>query len=606
MAIGNDPPKAGRRRKSTASSSDTGGGSAASTTPPPTSTAAPGTTQAPGKPNEPKTAVVVIHGMGEPTPLQTITAFVDTVYCQDESLAKPTAKRPLNISIAPDSATGSSELRRITTHGSDGPDKRTDFYEFYWADIMDGTPVEMVTSWIQALLLRAPWRVPGSVRVFTAWLILWALALITVTAGLLTLYPDLDGVPFVTEAVMWFASIRQQAGMVLGALGGLALLLGLVAAIRAGTIRKLRLGAPLFFGLAGAVLHFLPDDMAKEPRIWAAAITAVVAWFMNFLVAPYLGDVVRYVRATPSTVERRRLVRERGLALLEAIHAKRLDGEDMWRHTGATGAEKPYYDRIVIVGHSLGSIVAYDLLQLFWERHGPTHHQDWPAAGETIQTALADVDTFVNGQWGDEPYTTFPREEFFDAQRRLQKVLRDESPHWRITDLITLGSPLSHAEFLLADSVEEMRHAFLDRRFATSPPHPDRARGATMLYPGKGGKTLYPHFAAQFATVKWTNIHDHSHLPLFGDLISGALGWLFGPGVEDHNVTIKRGGWPWLIRRIFTHTQYWSWHDKYVATDEQRKEAVSPDADPKERRTILWRNVPDHIRKLRLALRLGE
>jgi hypothetical protein len=556
--------------------------------------------------NAPKTAVVVIHGMGEPTPLQTITSFVDTVYSQDESLAPPMAKMPLDISIAPDSATGSSELRRITTH-ADGPKKRTDFFEFYWADIMDGTPVEMVTAWIQMLLLRAPWRVPKSVRVFSAWIILWVLFLIVVTAALVTIYPNLyTFIPFVPEFAAWFGSMRGNIGVAIVWLGVLWFLISLVLSMFGSnrTIRRVKLSGPLVLLVIGALLVYLPTSIADEPRVWAAAITAGMGWFMNFLVAPYLGDVVRYVRATPSTVERRRLVRERGMALLEAIHAKRLDDEDLWRHTEAETDNRPYYDRVVIVGHSLGSIVAYDLVQLFWEKHGPTHHQDWLATNTKVQAALKACDAFVKDECGTPPLRPFRLDEFHTAQKDLQDVIRDERPHWRITDLITLGSPLAHAEFLLADSVDEVRKAFDERRFATSPPHPDPILGPTMLYPGKGTETLYPHFAAQFAAVKWTNIHDHSHVPLLGDLISGSLTWLFGPGIDEHKVAIKRPHRPWILRRIFTHTQYWTWDDSYVADEAQRTNAAAPGLTLPERRKELWHNVPEHIRRLRLALRL--
>jgi hypothetical protein len=561
-----------------------------------------------GQKPEPKTAVVVIHGMGEPRPLQTITAFVDTVYCQDQSLGRRGAAGPLNISISPDSATGSAELRRITTHAADGPQKRTDFYEFYWADIMDGTPVEMVTAWIQMLLLRAPWRVPKSVRVFSAWLILWALFLIVVTAGFLTVYPDLAEVDFIKSMKAAFGEMtRFWTGMAFIAIGAAVLLISFVLALLHPDrdVRRVKLGVPLVLIGIGLLVRFLPAVIIEEPRVWAAAITAVVGWFMNVLVAPYLGDVVRYVRATPSTVERRMMVRDRGIELLEALHAKRLDDEDMWRHTQADANDQPYYDRIVIVGHSLGSIVAYDLLQLFWERHGPTHHEDWPASNTKVQQALADVDQFVKQQWGKPQVQPFAKAKFFAAQATLQDMLRIEKPHWRISDLITLGSPLAHSEFLLADSVAEMERAFDERRFATSPPHPDKARGPTMLYPGKGDSTLYPHFAAQFAVVKWTNIHDHSHNPLLGDLISGALGWLFGPGIEEHEVAIMRPKRPWIIRRIFTHTQYWSWDESYVAGAEDVANAGAPGLTLEERRKILWAKVPEHVRQLRLALRLG-
>ena len=82
---------------------------------------------------KPKQAVVIIHGMGEQVPLETIGDFVDTVYTRDPAFAGGQIKPGGNLtSLVPDPATGSAELRRITTHPPGGG-KRTDFYEFYYS-----------------------------------------------------------------------------------------------------------------------------------------------------------------------------------------------------------------------------------------------------------------------------------------------------------------------------------------------------------------------------------------------------------------------------------------------------------------------------------------
>ena len=71
-------------------------------------------------------------------------------------------------------------------------------------------------------------------------------------------------------------------------------------------------------------------------------------------VVPYFGRVVRYTQATPDNIAARKNVRERGLKLLAELH----QGE---------------YERIIIVGHSLGSIVAYDLISYFWATRTASH-----------------------------------------------------------------------------------------------------------------------------------------------------------------------------------------------------------------------------------------
>ncbi|MCS6760070.1 MAG: hypothetical protein MO852_14925, partial [Candidatus Devosia euplotis] len=120
---------------------------------------------------------------------------------------------------------------------------------------------------------------------------------------------------------------------------------------------------------------------------------------------------------------------------------------------------------------------------------------------------------------------------FAAAQATLSAALATQSPGWRISGFITLGCPLTHAEFLLVDNLKQFQQATQERRFATAPPHPDPflentmlfSRTGLMLAPDGKAEPLFPHFAAQFAAVKWTDIFDESPNPLLGDLISGRL-----------------------------------------------------------------------------------
>lgn len=571
-----------------------------------------------GAPNgqHPKTAVVLVHGMGEQRPLETIRSFVEGVYQHDLALASGNTdgRNMLRISIVPDSTSGSAELRRLTTL-SDGPEKRTDFFEFYWADIMDGTPVEMVTGWIRGLLLRAPWRVPVAGRVFSAWLILWLLALVTLLSAAITAHPTVaQYVPGLSAALTWLAEHRLAIAKGLYVVGCLVLAWRVSTALTArprvvepqvkvNPLRRwlerafyritvdgswvdgISLTIPALLMVAGLALALLQRTNVIDAHLWAGGFTALLAWIMNALVAPYLGDVVRYVRATPSTVGKREEVRKRGLGLLEAIHAKRLkEGDDWTDFAKAAKDDPPYYDRIVLVGHSLGSIIAYDLLQLFWERHGPTHHQHWAVGATPMQRALKRVDLYVRKVWLRERPLR-PREEtaFHKRQQQLGVQLGAETPHWRITDFITLGSPLAHAAFLMTDGDAELLQAFRERRFAASPPRPDLLTQSMLYQVEPPDGPLYPHFAAQFAAARWTNICDESPVPILGDLVSGRLRGTFGPGIDEFNVPIKRPGLIWPLTRVFTHTEYWTWDERYRLG-----------------------NVPLHLKLLRQALRLGQ
>jgi hypothetical protein len=550
-----------------------------------------------------KTAVVVIHGIGEQRPLGTIKEFVETVYRRDRSLASGAVgpSGMLDVPIVPDSSTGSAELRRLTTL-ADGPEKRTDFFELYWADIMDGTPVDMVTGWIRTLLLRSPWKLPHALKVRRAWRILLSGVLLIILCGVVTAIPDgLQGLQVVQDIGYWLNLIRPYLAF---ALIGVALLVLSHRAYKLdGLMRAVKLSVPFYLLVGGVALAIIPTEMAGSLRFWAGALTVGATWGLTAIVTPYAGDVVRYVRATPSTVERRRQVRERGMALLEALHRKRADGDEQKDFTQTDASQPPLYDRIVIVGHSLGTIIAYDLLQLFWERHGPTHHQEWPVA--TMQDALKEADKHVKTAWGDDP-TTFDAVAFAASQDVLFKLLRDEKPHWRISDLITLGSPLTHAEFLLADDEAEVEQAFVERRFATCPPRPDPMRNGSMLFPPRGENgPLYPHFASQFSVVRWTNIYDENANPLLGDLISGSLAGSYGIGIVEHPVTIEKPTGPKWLRRVFTHTQYWRWDQSYEPGPDNLAKAKSA-GTPEAKRKWLWYRIPDHIRHLRLALRLGS
>ena len=582
----------------------------------------------PPPPSPSKTAVVVIHGMGEQVPLETLRGFVETVYRRDRVLASmPVGDTGLlDVSIVPDDVTGSAELRRITTL-KDGPAKRTDFFEFYWADIMDGTPVDMVIGWIRMLVLRSPLRLPQAIKVRWAWGLLSAVTLLIAGAGVLTLYP---GLASWLEMQGWVQRLGAdlQAGRpvlsgLLFVLAAVVLVMRAITAIRDG--KRVSPILPLALAAAGLVVSVVPPVVAGSLQFWAGAITLFFGWALNGMIAPYVGDVARYVRATPSTVERRRQVHARGMALLEALHSRRLNGPPVKAFTQAAETDPPLYDRIVIVAHSLGTIIAYDLLQLFWEKYGPTHHQDWGADDAEIQAALEACDLHVRQVW-NKPRGSLDMAGFTAARDRLFALLRQRRPGWRISDFITMGSPLAHAEFLLVDNADAVDAACEERRFATAPPRPDPIQ-KSMLYgvamPGLDGfgtrqrqivLPKYPHFAAQFSTVRWTNIYDESHNPLLGDLISGRLEARFGPGIVEHPVAIRRPGWMPVLRRLFTHTRYWAWHDSYEpspanveAADAMLADEALQDSEhlDRERRSLLWHNVPEHIRLLREALRLG-
>lgn len=426
----------------------------------------------------PKQAVVLVHGMGEQTPMQTLRSFVETMWVRNPDIA---ARRPTDPPEAgnpvwwkPDQRAGSFELSRITTRAGgsggtrDGP--RTDFYEFYWADLTDANKLEQLRDWFMSLLWRRPRQVPADVM--PVWILLW---LLTAAFGALSLW--------------------NAAGAA-----------GLVA-------------WPTAAKTAWAVAMAL----------YGASIGAVLAYF---------GDVARYVRAKPPNIAARRAIRERGLALLTAL------------------SDSCQYDRIVVVGHSLGAIIAYDLVKLLWSGRdeartmtaGDPLHQACLAcrdAGARLEAAEGDSDEEL------ERYRAAQQGVFAAMQgRKLEKP-------WLISDLVTVGSPLTHADFLMSRDHDTLDVDISERRFPSSPPVFEDAHG--FLYqpaPGAEPQAWQAHHAAPFAAVRWTNIYDRASQILLGDLISGPAQPNFGPGIKDVPVQIR---WPrWFLPRLFTHTAYWT------------------------------------------------
>jgi len=322
-------------------------------------------------------------------------------------------------------------------------------------------------------------------------------------------------------------------------------------------------GGAIFSGATGHDVSF-----AILAMLLLIAFGALIVLDQMFF-SPVLGDAARYLRPTPKNIVCRQEIRLGGLRLLEALH------------------ESGKYDRIVIVGHSLGGVIAYELVCHLWGRR----HRDL-ALGAAADEALAQVEEAGLALRRD-PDSETAREAWRDAQSAYHEALR-ASGRWLISDLVTLGSPVAHADTLIATDPDDFRTLADRRELLTTPPFYEtfanrRQRFSYSRAPGLAddpdAAPRAPHNSAAFAAVRWTNIYFPMQGLMRGDLIGGPVARIFGPGARDVAARAPRvGGW-------FPHLDYFrlddegpwgepAWADHRAALRDAMGLETAPEAAP--------------------------
>lgn len=516
-----------------------------------------------GKPR--RQAIVVVHGQGEQRPMGTIRGFVETLWTRNEGVSRRGGEdlppeEQKSFWVVPDRKTGLYELARITTPtAADG--WRSDFFELYYADLLSETPFRNLYRWLRRLVQIDPVDVPAAVR--WPWSLFCILAFVAVvSAGFVIL-----SLPAVVHTE-WLRDLFKPENTLPALIIALMVALQLFAKLFSlfAFMHRLPKWLPNII-ILGALIAMFRDDLVAIALITEALVIYLAVRFL----LPYFGDAASYLSAHTETVTSRQAVRARGLNLLRALHAD------------------PQYERIVIVAHSLGTVLAYDLLHILWGEVGPT--KDNPP-NQTALDALQAVDDFVARQ----PEDCWPAQTVLDyraVQWQAFRALADQPPGpgkggvgtrhgWKVSDLVTLGSPLASAQFLMTESVAEFDLMKTERMFPTAPARP-YAQGQQALYVDAASGDRVSHHGAVFSVVRWANIYHPFHPIVFlsGDPISGPVSGRsgFGPGIADIPVTIPGGhGTP----DIFKHNYYW--------TEVDDRDAGT---DP-------------HIRKLRAAIGLSE
>ncbi|MEO6232431.1 MAG: hypothetical protein ABIP10_20035 [Ferruginibacter sp.] len=288
--------------------------------------------------------------------------------------------------------------------------------------------------------------------------------------------------------------------------------------------------------------HGVNDFTAKTTAISSGIVATIVLGILSKFLFNYLGDAGRYLDPSPENISERQAIREDGMKLLKNLH------------------ESGRYQRIIIVSHSLGSVIAYDLVKFLWNEYYKTF--DPLKFAELYKSAdkqqLHDVDSSEEaGKNLDE--STQSTNYFQNAQGKSYEYLKAIGNKWLITDLVTIGSPLTHVGHLFVQEDGLFEKLKEQREYPTCPPHFQHSETTNIIKSEQFNVAEVDHplvmrhfnHSSPFAVTKWTNMYYSS------DFIGGPLKEAFGAGIKDIEVKTKN----WFFIYPKGHTEYWSFNN---------------------------------------------
>ena len=584
----------------------------------------------------PRTAVLVFHGIGDQRPMETMLGVVDAVLgppATDEEAARRQGSIPRWIKpyVGKD---GSFDLKSVTTPPIGESEKRRyDFFELYWAHLMSGTRFVAVLLWLCDLAKRDRKSLPPDAR----WL--WSAAVIILTAALFAVVNVMwvVGTGLIGLSVRDLAARAEHAAvpaagafLVIGlvaagfslkglgkswSLAGLTLLpfallasvalwhpLALLTFVPAFAVSYMFLGRTATLvglvgsmGLAVVVAFWGPflalfgvgdgrwPDVGRIPDIafltlgypptslWLLVFLTLFVFLAWAFLVPYVGDCARYLRDAPDNIQARNEIRQLGLQVLQDLHDQRSrDGT-------------PRYDRIVVVAHSLGTVIAYDVLRAFFvEQIAKIRLGDGSIAafrevealaGQGIRPGLHGVAPVHGGLvWqpidgasppGAAEYQDKVRETFavFSSEQTAPGSDGAMASPWRVSDFVTMGSPLTHAALLMTRTGTdgELAAKVAMREFPVAPPTLSPGEAERILFVPKDRSAGPPRLqhSALFALTCWTNLYFAQKRAVKGDFIGGPIPAQHSPGTMNVPLTTT------IMGGYFNHTHYWKAEDGF-------------------------------------------
>jgi len=561
-------------------------------------------------PDRKRTAILVVHGIGSQRALETVRGVIRGTWRNPENPADKDHK----IWTHPEQSGVDIDLSVMTTNAVPGSDdhRSVDFHELYWAHLMSETKAVAVLLWLYELGRKGPnlklglnalwWgasiflclmnlsfavlglkailRFAGQISAQTmmvapflllcssivfgiavalrwhAWRLITSMAVFCLIAvvfgvgyfGLEMVAPGRgpipDGAELVTVVALPTLAALFVTYLLMGRQGVRAFWRTMVVSV-------------VMCGIFIAIDRYWHPDTAVSATLlqawpwglnspWSAILSfAVLGLYLAANAAflqPYLGDAARYFRGSPANVAVRRAIRKESVDTLAELHT--------------CGR----YDRIVVVAHSLGCVVAYDMLRNYFSR----------VCGELPPTAqLGDDFGMIDGATWD-PMEIASKQDKKALRRSARKVVAAiaaatvkqpvpvNAKSWLVTDFVTLGSALSHAYYLmcLGKRHDELRSDFErrveEREFPTCPPK-RLDRDGLLSFENPDTKLRQIHHGALFGLTRWTNIYFPIEQIFWGDAIGGPLAPSFGRHIVDLPVSTKPAG----SADFFTHTAYW-------------------------------------------------
>jgi hypothetical protein len=264
-------------------------------------------------------AVIVSHGMGEQVPFETLNAVAEALWVQQSDA-------PLDASNARVRyvAFGEDWLPRVELTLRTTGERQCDLhlYEVYWASLTEGkvTARDAIAFLIGAALRGIRYCAHGS---FDRWM-------------------------FGRRVV--FRLPRRGVAQLGVALAVFLLLLLAFIGVAAATVAEVgRLLHPGALPPAPRWLSGIPDAWLLGALALALTVVAALRWFL----VQSVGDVAAYVSAHRASrfAEIRRGIQDAARRVTRNVYAAR-DHE----------SGEPQYAHVIVVGHSLGSVIAYDML----------------------------------------------------------------------------------------------------------------------------------------------------------------------------------------------------------------------------------------------------